>query len=292
MRERQVVEHVDEPAPLGLLLGRELAEQEQRRDAVLVLHVLGVDAVAQRLLVPEHEPLHLADPLEAGEGLGERLAGGGGHLPEQARGHDGAGVGAGVPGGEQMVGQQGADLVAAEHPPAVGVRHRRGAPVGVRVVGHHEVDPAPLRPARSPGPSRPAPPGWGRPRSGSRGRAAPAAPRRTAPRSPPSPAPARPTSRRPRAEVCRRAAGRADRPRPGPRPCRGRRRRCPPRASATRPDAAPRPAGPRLRCEPRSRRPQAARSGFRRRGRPCSRCRAAGCGWPSPSHRPRSRARG
>ena len=42
----------------------------------------------------------------------------------------------------------------------------------------------------------------------------------------------------------------------------------------------------------RSRRRRAARSGCRRRGRPCSRCPAAGCGWRSPSRRRRSRARG
>ena len=69
-------------------LGRELAEQQQRRDAVLVLHVLGVDAVAERLLVAEGEPVDPADPLEAGERLDVRLAGGRRHLPEQARGDD------------------------------------------------------------------------------------------------------------------------------------------------------------------------------------------------------------
>ena len=46
-------------------------------------------------------------------------------------------------GREQVVGEQRTDLVAAEHPPAVGVRNGGGAAVGVRVVGDHQVDPAP-----------------------------------------------------------------------------------------------------------------------------------------------------
>ena len=52
------------------------------------------------------------------------------------------------------------------------------------------------------------------------------------------------------------------------------------------------PPGPRGRCARRSRCRRAARSGSRRRGRPCSRCPGAGCGSPSPSPPRRSRARG
>ena len=48
-----VVEHVHEGAPAGLLGGRDLAQQQQGGDAVLVLHVLRVDAVPERLLVAE-----------------------------------------------------------------------------------------------------------------------------------------------------------------------------------------------------------------------------------------------
>ena len=80
-----VVEEVGQAAALGLGRGRDLADQQQRGDAVLVLHVLGVDAVAQRLLVAEGEALDAADPLEAGERLLVRLPGRGGHLAEQAR---------------------------------------------------------------------------------------------------------------------------------------------------------------------------------------------------------------
>ena len=43
------------------------------------------------------------------------------------------------PPGEQVVGQQGAHLVAAQHPPPVDVGHRDGAAVGVGVVGDHQV---------------------------------------------------------------------------------------------------------------------------------------------------------
>ena len=80
--------------PAAFAVGGQLAEQQQRGDAVLVLHVLGVDAVAERLLVAERQPLDPADPLEAGERLGVRLAGGRRHLPEQARRHDAGRVGA------------------------------------------------------------------------------------------------------------------------------------------------------------------------------------------------------
>ena len=41
---------------------------------------------------------------------------------------------------EQVVAEQRADLVAAQHPPPVGVGHGRGAPVGVGVVGDDQVD--------------------------------------------------------------------------------------------------------------------------------------------------------
>ena len=123
----------------GLGLGGELAEQQQRRDAVLVPHVVGVDAVAERLLVAEGQALDPADPLEAGERLGVRLAGRGRQLPEQARGDDAAGVGALLALGEQGVREQRADLVAAEHPPAVRAGDGGGAPVGVGVVGDHDV---------------------------------------------------------------------------------------------------------------------------------------------------------
>ena len=56
-----VVEQVGEPTAVGLGLRGELADQQQRGDAVLVLHVLGVAAVAQRLLVAEGEALDAAE---------------------------------------------------------------------------------------------------------------------------------------------------------------------------------------------------------------------------------------
>ena len=60
--------------PSAFERGGELAEQQQRRDAVLVAHVLGGDAVAERLLVAEGQALDPADPLEAGERLGVAAA--------------------------------------------------------------------------------------------------------------------------------------------------------------------------------------------------------------------------
>ena len=67
------------------------------------------------------------------------LAGGGRHLAEQAGGHDRVGVGAGDTAAEEVVGEEHADLVPAQHPPAVGVGHRHRAPVRVGVVGDDEV---------------------------------------------------------------------------------------------------------------------------------------------------------
>ena len=59
----QVVEQVAQRPALGPRAGRDRADQHQRGDAVLVLHVGRVDAVAERLLVAEGEvltrPIHL-----------------------------------------------------------------------------------------------------------------------------------------------------------------------------------------------------------------------------------------
>ncbi len=96
-------------------------------------------AVAERLLVAEREPLDAADPLEAGQRLPVRPAGGRGERAEQRGGHDRVGVDALGPRAEQEVPEQRADLVAAQHPPAVRVGHRHRAPVRVRVVGDHDV---------------------------------------------------------------------------------------------------------------------------------------------------------
>ena len=139
VRERDVVEQVEERASLGLGAGGDLAEEEERRDAVLVPDVLGVHAVAQRLLVAEGQALDPADPLEPGQGLGVRLPGGGRHLAEQRGGDDRRRVGALLAGGEQVRGEQRADLVPPQHPPAVRAGDRGGAAVGVGVVRDHEV---------------------------------------------------------------------------------------------------------------------------------------------------------
>ena len=193
--------------PAALRSAASSHEQQQRRDAVLVPHVLGVAAVAERLLVAEGQPGHPADPLEAGQRLDVRLAGGGRHPAEQGRGDDRGRAGAGAAAGHQVVGEQRADLVAAQHPPAVAGRDRGRAPVGVRVVGDHQVG-AVLRGQRQ------------RQVHGARllrvgegdGREvrvglAPAARPPAAARSRRSRAPATPTCRRRRAAACRRGRG-------------------------------------------------------------------------------------
>ena len=79
-----VVEAVGEGAPLALQQRRELGDLEQRGDAVLVAHEVRRDAVAQRLLVAERQPVHASDPLEAGQRLAVRLPVRRGQLPRAA----------------------------------------------------------------------------------------------------------------------------------------------------------------------------------------------------------------
>ena len=86
-----VVEPVAQRPALGLAPGS-VGDQQQRGDAVLVPHVVGGDAVAERLLVAEREAWHPADPLEAGERLGVRLAAPRRPSAEQRGGHDRRGV--------------------------------------------------------------------------------------------------------------------------------------------------------------------------------------------------------
>ena len=60
-------------SPAALSPAASVQHPDQGRDAVLVRHGLGVDAVADRLLVAERQAGHPADPLEAGQGVDERL---------------------------------------------------------------------------------------------------------------------------------------------------------------------------------------------------------------------------
>ena len=284
--------------PAALSSAARVEHPDQRGDAVLVRHRLGVDAVADRLLVAERQARHPADPLEAGQGVGERLAVRGGHRRQQRAGDDRAGVGAAYAAAQRVVAQQRAELVAGSirQVPSTTVGHR--APVGVRVVGDHQVGADLARPGPGPGRSRRAPPGWGRPPSGSPGRAAACSATTVGGREAGrAPRPARPATRRPRAAGCRPsrrargASGGHQRRRPGP--------------------GRPRPARRRAWCRPPSgARRSAVRSatsvdpgrdlGVGRRhdlravarGRPCSRCPAAGCATRSPPRRPRSRGAG
>ena len=123
----------------------------RRGDAVLVQHP-AAHRVAERLLVAEHEaelgvlahgPHH---PLEPGRRLDVPGAVRCGDAAHQARRHvrgDDQAVGTRVPGGEQVLGEQRAQLVAAEHAPGPVGPHRRrqGEAVGVGIVGQHRVGP-------------------------------------------------------------------------------------------------------------------------------------------------------
>ena len=132
-------------------------DEQRRRDAVLVAHVRRVDAVAERLLVPEHQAVDARDPLEAGERRAVPVA--------RARRRSGrAGAtrrsswraasrrGAPVRRRRSRRAEQRPGLVAVQHPPALGlgrvgsavrpvaqVLDRDGAPVGVGVERDHEV---------------------------------------------------------------------------------------------------------------------------------------------------------
>src|SRR5262249_7616785 len=138
--------------PGGAGRGRQGEQGQGGADPVLVPH-RGGDGVAERLLVPEHEPRagHAVrgpdDPLEAGERF---------RVPHLRRRRDlgqQGGRGRGrrdQPGGrlrtggpvQQVSTQQPADLVTGERAPAAGgggIRDRDGEPVAVRVVRDDQV---------------------------------------------------------------------------------------------------------------------------------------------------------
>ena len=255
----------------------------------------GQHAVAERLLVAVGEVVGGPDdPLEPGERLAERQPAGGAELGQQRRGHDRRRVRAGAAGADQVVGQQHAELVAGQQPPAGAVRHRDRAPVRVRVVGDQQVGAGPLG-QRQREVERAGLLGVGeRRRSGSPGRARPARPPAPAARTRPGRTP---------------AAARA-----APTPCSAvwtvLMRRCPVRVDHGRHRVhiglEHLVAEHRVRVGHRDRRQWTDR-GHRRldlgvhrrhdlravgRCRPCSRCPAAGCGWRSPSPRRPRRAAG
>ena len=200
---------------------------------------------------------------------------------------------------EHVVGEQPADLVAAEAPPrAVGLRDRRAEAVGVGVVGERQQGAAARRPASITQVHRPR---LLRVREGDR------------------------RERRVGLEllgdhVRRRQPGGVERPQHDRRrrrrasACRRRGRRSPPGAAGRdridvdvavdeRPRRAARSSGSSAAAigtavgSTAAMRSamlgvvRAARSGRRRRGTPCSRCRPAGCATPSPSRRRPRRAR-
>ena len=140
----QVVEDVEQGAPLGLEDRGELGDEQRGGDAILVAHEVGGDAVAEGLLVAVVQPLDAGDPLEAGERLLVRHPGQTAHRGEQARADDGVGHPAsfGDAAHDQVRGEQDAELVAAQQPPAAvdrGVGNGHGAAVGIGVVGDDEV---------------------------------------------------------------------------------------------------------------------------------------------------------
>ena len=134
---------------LALRLGdrSDLGHQHRRGDAVLVERAWR-HQVAERLLVAEHQaqvgPLggDLADVLEPGERLLAVHAGRLGHPGEQRRrherGHHEPIVARGV--GQDVVGEQPADLVTAQPPPrSVGLRDRHAEPVGIGIVRERDL---------------------------------------------------------------------------------------------------------------------------------------------------------
>ena len=147
--DREVIQHVKQAATLRPQAGCHLGQQQRRADPVLVAHLVRVDAVPDGLLVAVAQPGHPGDPLEPGQRLLVPDPGVRRHGRQQPGGHDRVGEdGVGVDtASEDMGSEQGADLVAAQHPPPGGVvdgdccRVGDGnrAPVGVRVVGQDDI---------------------------------------------------------------------------------------------------------------------------------------------------------
>ncbi len=84
----EVVQDVEKGTTLCPQTRRHLGQHQRGTDAVLVAHLVGVDAVAERLLVPVAQPSHPRDPLEPGQGLlvpDPRVAS---HGRQQSGGHD------------------------------------------------------------------------------------------------------------------------------------------------------------------------------------------------------------
>ena len=142
-----VVQPVGEGAIRRLLRGGELGGDERGREPVLVGDRVR-DRVAEGLLVAEDETGSGAcgrgagDPLETGEGLGVVGTGFGGERGEQRRRDDRRRdePARSRPSSEEVVAEERAELVAAEHPEcagAVGEGNRQA--VGVGVVGEDDV---------------------------------------------------------------------------------------------------------------------------------------------------------
>lgn len=139
MLNGEIVEEVEEGAALLLELRGEFRDQEGGRDAVLVAYAVGVDAVAEGLLVAVAQALDAGDPLEAGERLLVRQTRFSGDPPEEGGRHDRLGERPLRAASDEMRGEQRADLVAAQHPPLPVVLDGDGAAVGVGVVGDDQV---------------------------------------------------------------------------------------------------------------------------------------------------------
>ena len=284
---RDLVQPVEQGPALGAQPGGELADQQQRRDPVLVPDQVGGDAVAERLLVAVDQSGHPADPLEPGQRLGVARARAG--RPGLASSDEDTIVVANTPrrprrtrwSAEQRARPRRRAASASRAPSGTATAHRSASGSFATTMS------AAVRcgPGPWPGRSPPAPPGWGTTRWESPDRAPAARVRRPAAAKPGAPedlghglvadAVQRGVDD---AELARRPGlgqggdGRRGR-RPGP-------RRRGPASRRARGTVGRRRR--RRRCAGRSRRRPVARSGCRRRGRPCSRCPAAGCARPSP----------
>jgi hypothetical protein len=142
----QLVEPVEQRAPVGLQLHRQQGYRQRRRDAVLVVDDRRRHRVAQRLLVAVDQRRLLGarphDPLEPGRRLGgPHPVRRGDHVHQRAA-DQGRRVRATHPPPQQPVGEQGTHLVArqlpaaADHRAAVGVGVLRDRDVGPHALGH------------------------------------------------------------------------------------------------------------------------------------------------------------
>ncbi len=280
----QLVEALRQRRALRLQRRRQFGDEQRRADAVLVADQVGRDGVAQRLLVAEDEVGRgPGDPLEAGERLGVRRRRGARRSPAASSTTRSSWRRCRVrpwPATRRRAARRPRRRAASATRRPVRLRHRDRAPVGVGVVGDDHVGVAPSRARANARSSAPGSSGLGNATVGKSGSGCSCCGTAMSGANPAAANTLRTTGG---ADAVHRGVHDADVPRAGAdkagdggdvvRRRSTRRARDYPSASSGISRTGPTEPGSR----PRSRCRSVGRSGRRRRRRPCSRCRRAGC---------------